>query len=94
MARSRTSGEYLLRLAITTTSQVIMPPASTERFNTPKCFVRGFSVEGSMRAPVVVESFPLLQLLVQIDVIGVCEQLVKLFFVGAVRSLDFSVELW
>src|SRR5262245_31535252 len=42
----------------------------------------------------VVEALPLGEFLLQIDVAFVGEQLVELLFVGSVRSLDLSVELW
>jgi len=46
-----------------------------------------------MGSIVVVESFPLGQFLVQINIVGVSQQLAELLAVGAVRSLDFAIEL-
>ena len=47
-----------------------------------------------MGSVVVVEILPFGQLLVQIHVVGVCEQLIELFLVRAVGSLDLPIELW
>jgi len=47
-----------------------------------------------MGSVVVVEFLPFRQFLIQIYIVGVCEQLIELFLVRAVGSLDFAVELW
>ena len=47
-----------------------------------------------MRSVIIVEVFPGLQLRIEIHVIGVRQQLVKLGLISSVRTLDFAVQLW
>ena len=47
-----------------------------------------------MRSVIVVEVFPGFQLRIEIHVIGVRQQLVKLGLISSVRTLDFAVQLW
>ena len=56
-------------------------------------FVRRLPVERTVRSTEVVEALPLLELLVEIDVVSVREKLVELLFVRPMRTLDFPVQL-
>ncbi len=46
-----------------------------------------------MRSIIIVESFPLGQFLVEIHIVGVGQQLIELFTVRTVGSLDLAIEL-
>ena len=48
---------------------------------------------GSMGSVEIVELLPGSELLVQIDIIGVRQQLVELLLVGSMRSLDLAIQL-
>ena len=43
---------------------------------------------------IVVEVFPRLELRIQIDVIRVRQQLIKLGLICSVRTFDFAIQLW
>jgi hypothetical protein len=47
-----------------------------------------------MRPIVVVEVFPSLQLRIEIGVIGISQQLIKLGLIRWVRPFDFAIQLW
>ena len=47
-----------------------------------------------MRSIIVAEVFPSLQLRIQIDVIRVRQQLIKLGLICSVRTFDFAIQLW
>jgi hypothetical protein len=51
------------------------------------------TVEGAVWPCEVVELFPIGELAIQVDVIGVVEELIELLLVGPVRAFDLAVEL-
>ena len=42
----------------------------------------------------VIKVLPLLYLFVQVNIVRIIQQLIKLFFICKVGSLNFSIELW
>jgi hypothetical protein len=51
-------------------------------------------LERAVRSREIVEALPLGELFFEIDVIFVGEELIELFFISSMCTLDLSVELW
>ena len=47
-----------------------------------------------MRSIIIVKVFPSFQLGIEINIIRVCQQLVKLGLICSVGTLDFAIQLW
>ena len=48
----------------------------------------------TVRPVEVIEVLPNGQLLIEIDIVSVSQQLVKLVLIGPMRSLNFTIQLW